>query len=102
MLRINSDDLLTGVPAIDPERIDKVLDEQGYLTIKDPAIATASSAARADYDRCLKASRLHPTREKFHFSSLSKEPWRKLAIGSSNGIGDPYAQESPVHLFRRQ
>ena len=50
MLRIDSDDLLTGVPAIDPERIDKVLDEQCYLTIKDAAIAPASSAARVLYN----------------------------------------------------
>jgi hypothetical protein len=92
MLRINSDDILKDVSAIDPERIGRVLDEQGYITIKDAAIAESSSAARADYDRCLKASKLHATREKFHFSSLSREPWRKLAIGSSNGIGDPYAQ----------
>jgi hypothetical protein len=80
MLRINSDDILKDVSAIDPERIGRVLDEQGYITIKDAAIAESSSAARADYDRCLKASKLHATREKFHFSSLSGEPWRKLAI----------------------
>jgi hypothetical protein len=78
--------------AIDPEQIDKELDARGYLIIKTADIATHSVAARGEYERCLAISKLHPTREKFHYSVLANAPWRKLAIGSSNGLGDPYAQ----------
>lgn len=80
------------VTALDPDEVDHELDTRGYLVIKDANIQANSFAARAEYERCLGTSKLHPTREKFHYSELSKAPWRKLAIGSNNGIGDPYAQ----------
>ena len=80
------------VTAIDPEQIDHELDQRGYFVINDAEIAAACAAARTEYERCLQTSEVHAPREKFHYSSLSSEPWRKLAIGSSNGIGDPYAQ----------
>ena len=78
--------------AIDPIRIDNELNTSGYLIIHDAEIEQICLKARAEYDRCLRTSKLHATREKFHYSALSSEPWRKLAIGSSNGLGDPYAQ----------
>jgi hypothetical protein len=77
---------------IDPDHIDKELDACGYLIIRDAEIEKYSLAARDEYQHCLGISKLHPTREKFHYSELSKAPWRKLAIGSNNGVGDPYAQ----------
>lgn len=80
------------VTAIDPNQVDKELNERGYLIIHDAGTEQNCVAARAEYDRCLKSSKLHATREKFHYSVLAREPWRKLAIGSSNGLGDPYAQ----------
>ncbi len=78
--------------AIDPDQIDKELDARGYLIIKAADLEGDCIAARAEYERCLGLSKLHPTREKFHYSELAKAPWRKLAIGSSNGLGDTYAQ----------
>jgi hypothetical protein len=80
------------VTAIDPDQIDKELNTRGYLIIKDADLEQNCFAARAEYERCLEISKLHPTREKFHYSELSKAPWRKLAIGSTNGLGNPYAQ----------
>ena len=80
------------VSAINPELVDEELDRFGYLVLKDADLMAASSAARAEYDRCLQRSKIHAPRERFHFSSLKSEPWRKLAIGSSNGLGVPYAQ----------
>ncbi len=77
---------------IDTVRIDQELNLNGYLIIRDAEIEQTSQQARAEYDRCLQATKLHASREKFHYSALAKEPWRKLAIGSSNGLGDPYAQ----------
>ncbi|MEI9924751.1 MAG: hypothetical protein WDN50_15555 [Bradyrhizobium sp.] len=80
------------INAIDTDCIDKELDRRGYVIIRDAGIEQTCMEAREEYLRCLQKSKLHATREKFHYSVLAKEPWRKLAIGSSNGLGDPYAQ----------
>jgi hypothetical protein len=80
------------VTAFDTTHIDRELDRCGYLIVQDAAIKQKCLQAREEYDNCLKKSKLHATREKFHYSTLAHEPWRKLAIGSSNGLGDPYAQ----------
>ena len=77
---------------IDPIGIDNELNSNGYLIVHDAEIEQTSLKARAEYDRCLGTSKLHATRQKFHYSVLSNEPWRKLAIGSSNGLGEAYAQ----------
>ena len=78
--------------AIDTDSIDKELDRRGYVIIHDAGIERTCLEAREEYLRCLHKSRLHATRERFHYGVLSNEPWRKLAIGSANGLGDPYAQ----------
>jgi hypothetical protein len=77
---------------LDPRQIDKELNARGYLIIHDAGLKQTCVAARAEYDRCLKSSPLHATRERFDYSALLEKPWRKLAIGSTNGLGDPYAQ----------
>jgi hypothetical protein len=80
------------VTAIDTAYVDQELNRRGYLIIKDAGIEQVSQEARSEYERCLQQSTLHATRERFHYSVLSSQPWRKLAIGSANGLGDPYAQ----------
>jgi hypothetical protein len=92
MLEATYDGLLAKAVSIDLVRIDEELDLRGYVVISDSTIAAAADAARVDYDRGLHALPLHAPREKFHYSALLDQPWRKAAIGSSNGIGDPYAQ----------
>jgi hypothetical protein len=39
-----------------------------------------------------KIHRFTSPRENFHYSILQSAPWRKLAIGSANGLGYSYAQ----------
>jgi hypothetical protein len=80
------------VTALDTDHVDQELDRCGYLIVRDSAMERICVGARAEYLRCLQSSKLNPTRSKFHYSALSKEPWRKLAIGSTNGLGNPYAQ----------
>lgn len=80
------------IAEIDPVRIDTELNSTGYLILHDAEIEQISPKARAEYDRCLRNSKLHAPRERFQYSVLSREPWRKLAIGSSNGLGESYAQ----------
>jgi hypothetical protein len=78
--------------SIEGDYIDKELDQHGYLIVRDTEIERTCLEAREEYLRCLHKSKLHATRERFHYTVLSREPWRKLAIGSANGLGDPYAQ----------
>lgn len=85
--------------AIEPDKIDAHLDAHGYLIIKDNELERLCIDARAEYRRCLKNSALHATREKFHYSALTKAPWRKLAIGSTNGLGVAYAQNLQTIYF---
>ena len=80
------------ITEIDPAKIDAELNSSGYLIVRDAEIGKISLKARAEYDHCLKTSKLHAPREKFQYGMLSSEPWRKLAIGSSNGLGESYAQ----------
>ena len=80
------------ISSIDPAGIDRELNSKGYLIIHDKDIEQISVKARTEYDRCFHASKLHATREKFHYSTLAQAPWRKLAIGGSTGLGYPYAQ----------
>jgi hypothetical protein len=84
--------LKMNIAEIDAAGIDRELNSSGYLIIRDAEIERISLQARAEYDRCLRTSKLHATREKFHYSALATEPWRKLAIGSTTGLGEPYAQ----------
>jgi hypothetical protein len=84
---------------IDPKEIDNELDRQGYIVIKDSEIEQTSLNVRREYEHCLQVCETHAPRERFHYSTLSKGPWRKLAIGSSNGVGEPYAQNLQTTYF---
>lgn len=92
MFRANLDAELANEISIDPDEIDRELEAHGYLIIRDSSLERHCLAARTEYANCLQKCELHPTRQRFHYSDLSRGPWRKLAIGSSNGVGDPYAQ----------
>jgi hypothetical protein len=80
------------VTMIDPDQVDHEIDSHGYVVIKEPGVEQACFAARREYESCLQAAMLHPPRQRFDYKSLAQGPWRKLAIGSSNGAGDAFAQ----------
>jgi hypothetical protein len=86
------DSLMNIGDMIDPDSVDRELNSNGYVILQHPEIHELSRSARAEYDICLRSSQLNATRRKFHYSTLSERPWRKLAIGSSNGLGESYAQ----------
>jgi hypothetical protein len=92
MLEATCDDLVAKAAIIDLVRIDQELDTRGFIVIRDSDLDAVADAARAEYDRSMHALPLHAPREKFHYTALLDRPWRKAAIGSSNGVGDPYAQ----------
>jgi hypothetical protein len=85
--------------SLNPETVDAELNSHGYLILRDKRLESQCEAARTEYEVCLKTIRLHPPSEKFDYQQLSREPWRKLAIGSKNGIGNPIAQNLQSTYF---
>jgi|GEM_PF-2256611 len=81
------------------ETVDEELNRQGYLVLKDKRLESECEAARNEYEACLKNIKPHPPNEKFDYERLSREPWRKLAIGSRNGMGHPIAQNLQTMYF---
>src|SRR5476649_1917929 len=78
--------------SLNVDEIDRHLDRDGYMIVKTDAIALLCPDARAEYEECFRTLKLHAPRERFDFHELAVAPWRKLAIGSRNGLGNPYAQ----------
>jgi hypothetical protein len=76
----------------DVKAIDQELETTGYVILKPPGFYELIKAARADYDKAFKICDLQPPKKKFHYLDLPKNPWRKQAIGSKNGVGEAYAQ----------
>ncbi len=85
--------------SIDPQVVDAELEKRGYLILKDAAFAELCSGAHDEYYRCFETSTLHAPRDKFHYTDLIKNPWRKLTIGSGNGLGEAYAQNLQTTYF---
>lgn len=81
------------------QKTNQEIDAQGYAIIHDSDLEKLSKAARAEYVNYLLSSRIHPSRMPFDFRGLVHEPWRKLAIGSHIGLGDPYAQNLQSTYF---
>jgi hypothetical protein len=81
-----------GVMIINPEQVYNELDTHGYALIKEAGLDQACLAARLEYQSCLQTAAIHPPRQRFDYKSLAQGPWRKLAIGSTHGLGDPSAQ----------
>jgi hypothetical protein len=73
-------------------QIDQTLNQEGYIILKPRGLRELCHAARKEYDSVFKSSPLHATRQRFHYSQLKAAPWRKLAIGSTTGLGETYAQ----------
>jgi hypothetical protein len=84
---------------LNSETVNAELNYHGYLIIKDAELKHTCEAARVEYEACLQAVRPHPPDEKFDYRQLSRGPWRKLAIGSRNGLGHPIAQNLQSTYF---
>ena len=66
--------------------------ENGYAIYTDSNLTAMGHAARIEYLSSFGELVIHSPREKFHYSALEEKPWRKFAISSANGVGEPYAQ----------
>src|SRR6266851_1054724 len=83
----------------DPDIVDKALSTQGYLILRDKNLDDTCEAARTEYSLCLETLKLHAPSDRFDYRQLSREPWRKLAIGGRNGDGLPIAQNLQTTYF---
>jgi hypothetical protein len=64
----------------------------GYAIFSSPELKKLGLLAREEYLNNFTKLPIHPPREKFHYSILDSAPYRKFAISSANGVGEPYAQ----------
>ena len=60
------------------------------------------AAARAEYYACMQSEPLHAQGEKFKPTALGTAPWRKQAIGSRSGSGEPYSQLLQTTYFSQE
>ena len=72
--------------------LDEKIINSGYAVISDSCIKNLANSARSEYYKNFTTFNLKPQTEKFDHLDVQKKPVRKLAIGSSNGIGNPIAQ----------
>lgn len=77
------------------ERIDLILSEIercGYVIIQDFISQDIVKLIKEEYAYCMENEPLHAQAEKFDPVNLEISPWRKLAVGSRSGNGEPYSQ----------
>ncbi len=77
---------------VDIATVNSKLETDGCGVIDDWEMKPLALLAREEYYQSMQECQLAPQKQQFHYSDLEKKPHRKLAIGSTNGIGDPYAQ----------
>ena len=66
--------------------------KNGFCVIPNFISKISAIDIRNQYFKILKTSILHSQSEKFNFEDLEKLPWRKTAVGSSNGLGSKISQ----------
>ena len=64
----------------------------GYCTIANESFRQIAPAARSEYFGLMNTLETHAPKSRLDPKSLAKSPWKKLAIGSANGVGESYAQ----------
>jgi hypothetical protein len=78
---------------IDVSAVAREVVDKGY-TIARPSggFAALCDRARTEYVNVCRALPVQPPKKAFRPADLQTRPWRKFAIGSKNGVGEPYAQ----------
>jgi hypothetical protein len=93
--------MLQKVDAVDIEVIKRELTANGYGIISDGILKSYCKEAKDEYIRSMQACETSPPKKKFHYSDLKVKPHRKFAIGSTNGIGENYAQLLQTTYFSK-
>ena len=74
------------------DQIMEELSTKGYFIYRNEQLKKLIEMAREEYLNLQPSLTLNPQLSKLERTSLDKKPWRKLAIGATNGVGEPYAQ----------
>jgi hypothetical protein len=78
---------------LDPNLVDELLAEHGYLVVKNADLKAIVLEAREEYFQVQAIAPMHPHGEKFTYKQLCElEYWKKAAISSSSGLGEAYGQ----------
>jgi hypothetical protein len=82
--------------------IRKDVAENAFSILRPAEFEQLCEAARQEWLMALQTSEMKPPRKSFSYPDLVGGPWRKLAISSTNGIGEPYAQFLQSMYFDHQ
>jgi hypothetical protein len=72
--------------------IDRELADKGYIILRPEGLEALCLRAREEYVTAFRATRSQPPKKRFSFADLKNGPWKKMVIGSQNGVGESYAQ----------
>ena len=77
---------------MDSKKIKRDIKKNGYCIIPEFIDLDSAKEIRSIYFNILKSCPLHSQNDTFHFEDLKLDPWRKTAVGSSNGLGTRISQ----------
>ncbi len=83
------------------EAIQENLTVNGYGIISDENLRSCCKQAINEYYQSMQDCQTSPPKQRFHYKDLDTSPHRKYAIGSTNGIGENYAQLLQTTYFSR-
>src|SRR5690349_2284743 len=84
---------------LDVQVVDQALMTEGYFIVRDKQFEQLCVAARKEYEICFKNTKPRSPAEKFDYKMLKNEPWRKMAIGSRNGLKESISQNLQTTYF---
>ena len=76
----------------DMQKIRDSIKSDGYVCLQTSESTQLALNAKQEYLALIPHLILHATSEQFSRGQLLEQPWRKMAIGSVNGLGESYAQ----------
>lgn len=77
---------------MDIETIKSALKTDGYCIVSSPEMKAIAVQARAEYLESMLDCPPNSPKKRMDPKDLPERPWRKFAIGSATGLGEPYAQ----------
>lgn len=85
--------------AIDFLGINKHFLEKRFTTYINQELREIGAAARQEYLDIMQTLPLHSQNERFDLENLKEGPWRKTAIGGTNGLGENISQVMQTTYF---
>jgi hypothetical protein len=76
----------------DMQKIRDAIKSVGYVCLQTSESIGLALNAKQEYLALISDLAIHATSEQFSRDQLLERPWRKMAIGSMNGLGESYAQ----------